>query len=155
MREVQNGRAVGGEQHLCVYSYEGDMQNWRADLNRRIQGGDIVLKDWHHDIAFRSWDCHPVGDLLRPTEAEGRRWPSSSSATTSPTLVSPDAELTLLATGYVFTEGPVWSVARAGAVLQRHPRRPALPLDRAAAVPSSSRSRPSRATAWRTTSRAG
>ena len=36
-------------------------------------------------------------------------------------LVSPDAELTLLASGYVFTEGPVWNLAGAGALLQRHP----------------------------------
>ena len=67
VREVQNGRAVAEEQHLCVYEYEGDMSTWREDLTRRIQSGDIVLKDWHHDIGFRSWDCHPVGDLLRPT----------------------------------------------------------------------------------------
>jgi len=67
VREVQNGRAVGGEQHLCVYQYEGEMSTWREDLTRRIQSGDIVLEDWHHDIAFRSWDCHPVGDLLEPT----------------------------------------------------------------------------------------
>ena len=66
VREVQNGRAVGGEQHLCVYEYEGEMSTWRDDLSRRIKEGDIVLKDWHHDIAFRSWDCQPVGDLLRP-----------------------------------------------------------------------------------------
>ena len=65
-REVQNGRAVGEEQHLCAYTYEGDMATWRADLTRRIESGDIVLKDWHHDIAFRSWNCAPVGHLLRP-----------------------------------------------------------------------------------------
>ena len=64
VREVQNGRPVGAEQHLCVYDFEGDMQTWRTDLNRRIQSGDVVLKDWHHDIAFRSWNCEPVGDLL-------------------------------------------------------------------------------------------
>lgn len=66
VREVQNGRTVGGEQHLCVYEYEGEMNTWRESLTRRIQSGDIVLKDWHHDIAFRSWDCHPVGDRLEP-----------------------------------------------------------------------------------------
>ena len=57
----------GEEQHLCAYQYEGDMSTWRDDLTRRIEAGDIVLKDWHHDIAFRSWDCQPTGDLLRTT----------------------------------------------------------------------------------------
>lgn len=71
VREVQNGRAVAEEQHLCVYGYDGDMQTWRDDLTRRIQSGDVVLKEWHHDIAFRSWDCHPVGDLLRPARLTG------------------------------------------------------------------------------------
>jgi hypothetical protein len=65
-REVQNGRAVGGEQHLCVYQYEGDMKTWRDSLSDRIKTGDIVLKDWHYDIAFRSWTCAPVGGLLTP-----------------------------------------------------------------------------------------
>lgn len=71
VREVQNGRAVGGEQHLCAYEYEGDMATWRADLNRRIQSGEVVLRDWHHDIAFRSWTCEPVGGLLRHHRAQG------------------------------------------------------------------------------------
>ena len=65
-REVQNGRAVSGEQHLCVYQYEGDMKTWRDSLSDRIKTGDIVLKDWHYDIAFRSWTCTPVGGLLTP-----------------------------------------------------------------------------------------
>jgi len=25
-----------------------------------------VLKDWHYDIAFRSWTCTPTGGLLTP-----------------------------------------------------------------------------------------
>lgn len=71
VREVQNGRPVGEEQHLCVYDYDGDMSTWRADLTRRIQSGDIALKEWHHDIAFRSWTCEPVGDLLRHNRPQG------------------------------------------------------------------------------------
>ena len=65
-REVQNGRAVGVEQHLCVYQYEGDMKVWRDSLSERIKTGDIVLKDWHYDIDFHSWTCSPVGGLLTP-----------------------------------------------------------------------------------------
>lgn len=65
VREVQNGRQVGEEQHLCVYDFEGDATTWRADLNRRIASGEVQLKDWHHDIAFHSWHCEPVGETLR------------------------------------------------------------------------------------------
>ena len=42
VREVQNGRAVAEEQHLCVYEYEGEMSTWREDLTRRIKEGVIV-----------------------------------------------------------------------------------------------------------------
>ena len=44
----------------------GRHADWRDRSQRAAsKAGDIVLKDWHHDIAFRSWDCQPVGDLLR------------------------------------------------------------------------------------------
>ena len=41
------------------------MATWRQGLNDRIKSGDIQLKEWHHDILFRSWNCEPVGDLLK------------------------------------------------------------------------------------------
>jgi hypothetical protein len=66
IREVANGQHVGPEQHLAVYEYDGDMSEWRTDLTRRIQTGDVVLPDWFKQIKFRSWDCEPVGELLKP-----------------------------------------------------------------------------------------
>ena len=67
IREVEAGKEVGEEQHLALYEYEGDMSIWRTDLTRRIEEGDVVLPDFFKEIQFRSWNCTPVGDLLRPT----------------------------------------------------------------------------------------
>lgn len=69
VREVQNGRSVAEEQHLCAYTYDGEMSTWRDDLTKRIKSGHLELEDWHHDIAFRSWNCEPVGELLRHNRA--------------------------------------------------------------------------------------
>lgn len=66
IQEVQKGVPVGEEQHLAVYQYEGDMSIWRQDLSRRIEVGDVVLPDFFQRIAFASWACTPVGDLLTP-----------------------------------------------------------------------------------------
>jgi hypothetical protein len=66
VREVVNGEAVGGEQHLALYHYEGDMAQWRNDLTRRIATGDVVLREWHQQIKFKSWSCTPLGGLLTP-----------------------------------------------------------------------------------------
>ena len=67
IREVEAGKEVGDEQHLALYHYEGDMSIWRNDLTRRIEEGDVVLPDFFKEIEFRSWNCTPVGDLLKPT----------------------------------------------------------------------------------------
>jgi hypothetical protein len=66
IHEVVNGVHAGGEQHLALYEYDGDMSEWRTDLTRRIQTGDVVLPEWFKQIKFRSWDCEPVGNLLTP-----------------------------------------------------------------------------------------
>ena len=66
IQEVVNSEHVGPEQHLSLYEYAGDMEEWRTDLTRRIKSGDVVLPDWFKQIKFKSWDCTPVGDLLTP-----------------------------------------------------------------------------------------
>jgi len=66
IREVIKGEAVGDEQHLAIYNYAGDMATWRNDLNRRIANRDIILRDWHDQIGFKSWTCTPEGGLLTP-----------------------------------------------------------------------------------------
>jgi hypothetical protein len=57
----------GAFTHLAVYEYEGEMERWRVDLNRRIESGDIVLPDWFKRIDFGSWDCSPRSGLLQPS----------------------------------------------------------------------------------------
>jgi hypothetical protein len=66
IQEIVNSRPVGVPQHLALYEYEGDMAEWRTDLTRRIETGAVVLPPWFKEIKFRSWDCTPVGGLLRP-----------------------------------------------------------------------------------------
>ena len=66
VREVVAGEPTGPEQHLSLYHYAGPMSRWRSDLTRRIEQREVVLPEWFGRIQFRSWDCHPVGDLLTP-----------------------------------------------------------------------------------------
>jgi hypothetical protein len=66
IHEVVGGEPVGEEQHLAVYQYAGEMAEWRRDLSARIDAGDVVLPEFFKRIQFRSWDCQPVGELLRP-----------------------------------------------------------------------------------------
>jgi hypothetical protein len=66
IHEVVNGEPTGTEQHLSLYHYDGEMREWRTDLTRRIQTGDIVHPEFFKQIKFKSWDCEPVGDLLTP-----------------------------------------------------------------------------------------
>ena len=153
--EVQNGRAVGSEQHLCVYQYEGDMKTWRDSLSRshqdrrhRAQGLALRHRLPQLDVRAGRRAAH-AEDALRHRDGVIVERDDFAS------LVDPGAELTLLASGYVFTEGPVWSVGGAGAVLQRHPRRPALPVDASRRRRADHATRRSRATAWRSTSRGG
>jgi hypothetical protein len=42
------------------------MAEWRTDLTRRIQTGDVVLPEWFKQIKFKSWTCTPAGGLLTP-----------------------------------------------------------------------------------------
>jgi hypothetical protein len=53
-------------EHLAVYEYEGEMDQWRAGLNERITSGAIVLPEWFPQIQFGSWDCRPRSGLLQP-----------------------------------------------------------------------------------------
>ena len=66
IQEIANSEPVGAEQHLALYEYEGDMAEWRTDLTRRIQTGDVVLPEWFKQIKFKSWTCTPAGGLLTP-----------------------------------------------------------------------------------------
>jgi hypothetical protein len=66
VREIDKGEPTGFEQHLAVYEFEGDMSEWRNDLTRRLQSGEVVLPEWFSRIQFASWDCSPIGGLLTP-----------------------------------------------------------------------------------------
>lgn len=56
----------GPFEHLALYEYEGEMQEWRTDLTRRIETGDVVLPPWFPQIQFGAWDCQPASGLLQP-----------------------------------------------------------------------------------------
>ncbi len=56
----------GPFEHLAVYEYEGSQEQWRTDLDRRIESGDIDLPEWFPQIQFGSWDCAPASGLLQP-----------------------------------------------------------------------------------------
>jgi hypothetical protein len=56
----------GPFEHLAVYEYEGTQEQWRSDLNGRIESGDIKLPEWFPQITFGAWDCEPVSGLLKP-----------------------------------------------------------------------------------------
>ena len=51
-------------EHLAVYEYEGAQEQWRTDLNERIESGDIKLPEWFPQIQFGGWDCQPASGLL-------------------------------------------------------------------------------------------
>ena len=70
-------------------------------------------------------------------------------------LVSPDAELTQIGSGYVFSEGPVWSVAEQALYFSDIPGDKRFKWTRSRRAWSWSCTRRSRATAWRSTSRDG
>jgi tRNA A37 threonylcarbamoyladenosine biosynthesis protein TsaE len=50
--------------HLALYEYEGDEADWRADLERRMAEGEIVLPEWFDEITFESWDCSALTDRI-------------------------------------------------------------------------------------------
>lgn len=58
--------APPGFSHLALYEYAGDMELWRADLDRRIGSGDIVLPEWFGGIKFGSWSAAPLTDRIEP-----------------------------------------------------------------------------------------
>jgi hypothetical protein len=66
IQEIVNSEPVGDESHLALYEYAGEMSEWRTDLTRRIQSGDVVLPEWFKQIKFKSWTCTPAGGLLTP-----------------------------------------------------------------------------------------
>ena len=66
-------------------------------------------------------------------------------------LIDPAATMTEIGSGYQFSEGPVWNVREQALVLQRHPRRRPLALDRGDRDGAASPGRRSRATAWPST----
>jgi tRNA A37 threonylcarbamoyladenosine biosynthesis protein TsaE len=50
--------------HLALYEYEGDSADWREDLDRRIETGEIELPEWFDEITFESWDCTALTDRI-------------------------------------------------------------------------------------------
>jgi hypothetical protein len=58
--------------HLALYEYEGEMERWRDDLNRRIDAGDIDLPEWFGEITFESWDCEPLSGRIEPDRSAAR-----------------------------------------------------------------------------------
>jgi tRNA A37 threonylcarbamoyladenosine biosynthesis protein TsaE len=52
--------------HLALYEYEGEMDTWRQDLERRIDEKDIDLPEWFGEITFESWDCSPLTERIEP-----------------------------------------------------------------------------------------
>jgi hypothetical protein len=67
VREVVAGQPVGDEQHLALYTFDGEMSRWRTDLSRRLEAGEVVLPEWFPQIEFKSWVCLPEGERLTPT----------------------------------------------------------------------------------------
>lgn len=67
---AQNGNE-GPFQHLSLYEYEGTQEQWRTDLNRRIESGDVDLPEWFPQITFGAWDCEPASGLLKPARLGG------------------------------------------------------------------------------------
>lgn len=66
-RELRKNDETGVECHLAVYTFEGPMEAWRADLAARSARGERTMPDWHREIGFRSWACEPAGATLLPT----------------------------------------------------------------------------------------
>jgi hypothetical protein len=52
--------------HLALYEYTGDWSVWRADLDRRLETGDIALPDWFSRVDYGSWACVPLTDRITP-----------------------------------------------------------------------------------------
>ncbi len=63
MRKNEPGEA---DRPLAVYTFEGPVSAWRADLAARSQRGERTMPDWHREIRFQSWACDPAGPLLLP-----------------------------------------------------------------------------------------
>jgi hypothetical protein len=53
--------------HLAVFEFEGDIADVRADLNRRVQSGDIVLPKWFNDVPFSTWNCISIDGHVSPS----------------------------------------------------------------------------------------
>ena len=61
----------GPFQHLALYEYDGPIERWRSDLDRRIASKEIDLPGFFPRIQFGAWDCHPVSGLLQPATHAG------------------------------------------------------------------------------------
>ena len=52
--------------HLALYEYTGNWTEWRVDLDRRLEAGDIVLPEWFPRVAYGSWACVPLTERIIP-----------------------------------------------------------------------------------------
>lgn len=59
----------GSEWHLALYEFDGDPDEWRADLKRRIRVGDMPLPEWFPEIEFRSFLCYGIESGIEPAPA--------------------------------------------------------------------------------------
>jgi hypothetical protein len=50
--------------HLGLFQFQGTIEDVRADLSRRVSGGDIVLPDWFNNVQFSTWACTPIDELV-------------------------------------------------------------------------------------------
>jgi hypothetical protein len=53
--------------HMAIFEVEGDIADVRADLSRRVAGGDIVLPEWFNDVPFATWSAKPIDERAEPT----------------------------------------------------------------------------------------
>ena len=70
-------------------------------------------------------------------------------------VVGRSVEFERLATGFIFTEGPLWHRREQVSAVQRHAGRPSAPLERRRTASPPSASRATSRTAWPGTARAG
>jgi hypothetical protein len=54
--------AAPAHTHLALYEYRGDIMDLRAQLQRRIEAGGIVLPEWFPQIEFATFDCKSIDD---------------------------------------------------------------------------------------------
>jgi hypothetical protein len=77
VKPVVHGKGVGPSRaavdpdtilynHMAVFEFDGTIEDVRADLSRRVQGGDIVLPPWFNDVPFGTWSAEPIEEGVLP-----------------------------------------------------------------------------------------